>query len=122
MVIRPCAGRSAKRTLNVINYEQNATSLCRLHVATQAREPASLHCRSRWHIHVPREPEEMSFFEELKRRNVFRVGVAYGVAAWVILQVADMRDVEKPIKPMSASWLKAVIEVGSWHRARLIVK
>ena len=32
----------------------------------------------------------MSFFEELKRRNVFRVGVAYGVAAWVILQVADL--------------------------------
>ncbi|MEO2178154.1 MAG: adenylyl cyclase, partial [bacterium] len=32
----------------------------------------------------------MSFFEELKRRNVFRVGIAYGVAAWVILQVADL--------------------------------
>ena len=67
MVIRPCAGRSAKRTLNVINYEQNATSLCRLHVATQAREPASL-----------------------LRFTVVRVGVAYGVAAWVILQVADL--------------------------------
>ena len=32
----------------------------------------------------------MSFFEELKRRNVFRVGVAYIVAAWVMLQVADL--------------------------------
>ena len=32
----------------------------------------------------------MSFFEELKRRNVFRVGVAYVVASWVILQVADL--------------------------------
>lgn len=32
----------------------------------------------------------MSFFEELKRRNVFRVGVAYIVAAWVLLQVADL--------------------------------
>ena len=32
----------------------------------------------------------MSFFEELKRRNVFRVGVAYGVAGWVLLQVADL--------------------------------
>ncbi|MDH4020499.1 MAG: hypothetical protein OEU84_12955, partial [Xanthomonadales bacterium] len=32
----------------------------------------------------------MSFFEELKRRNVFRVGIAYGVAAWVLLQVADL--------------------------------
>ncbi|MFT5768257.1 MAG: TolB-like protein/Tfp pilus assembly protein PilF, partial [Lysobacterales bacterium] len=32
----------------------------------------------------------MSFFEELKRRNVVRVAVAYGVAAWVLLQVADL--------------------------------
>jgi TolB-like protein len=32
----------------------------------------------------------LSFFDELKRRNVFRVGIAYGVAAWVLLQVADL--------------------------------
>ncbi|MFT5139941.1 MAG: hypothetical protein ACI9CB_001599, partial [Rhodothermales bacterium] len=32
----------------------------------------------------------MSLFEELKRRNVFRVGVAYIVASWVLLQVADL--------------------------------
>ncbi|MDX1459867.1 MAG: hypothetical protein R3348_02310 [Xanthomonadales bacterium] len=32
----------------------------------------------------------MSFFDELKRRNVFRVAVAYIVAAWVVLQVADL--------------------------------
>jgi TolB-like protein len=32
----------------------------------------------------------MSLFNELKRRNVFRVGVAYVVAAWVFLQVADL--------------------------------
>jgi TolB-like protein/Flp pilus assembly protein TadD len=31
----------------------------------------------------------MSFFEELKRRNVFRVGIAYAVMAWVLLQAAD---------------------------------
>ena len=31
----------------------------------------------------------MSFFEELKRRNVVRVGVAYVLAAWVLLQVAE---------------------------------
>jgi TolB-like protein/Tfp pilus assembly protein PilF len=28
----------------------------------------------------------MSFFDELKRRNVFRVGIAYGVAAWLLIQ------------------------------------
>ncbi len=32
----------------------------------------------------------MSFFEELKRRNVFRVGIAYAVAAWVLLQLTDV--------------------------------
>ncbi len=33
--------------------------------------------------------EAMSFFAELKRRNVFRVGVAYVVMSWVLLQAAD---------------------------------
>jgi TolB-like protein/Tfp pilus assembly protein PilF len=32
----------------------------------------------------------MSLFEELKRRNVFRVGIAYAVAAWVLLQMFDV--------------------------------
>ena len=29
----------------------------------------------------------MSLFEELKRRNVFRVGIAYAVVSWLLLQV-----------------------------------
>ena len=32
----------------------------------------------------------MSFFDELKRRNVFRVGVAYLIVAWLVMQVADV--------------------------------
>ncbi len=32
----------------------------------------------------------MSFFTELKRRNVFRVAILYLVAGWLILQVADV--------------------------------
>ncbi len=32
----------------------------------------------------------MGLFEELKRRNVFRVGIAYAVVAWLVLQVADI--------------------------------
>ncbi len=32
----------------------------------------------------------MSFFEELKRRNVVKVAVLYVVASWLILQVADV--------------------------------
>jgi hypothetical protein len=31
----------------------------------------------------------MSLFNELKRRNVFRVGIAYVVAVWLLLQVID---------------------------------
>jgi TolB-like protein len=31
-----------------------------------------------------------SFFEELKRRNVVRVGIAYAVGAWVLLQIFDV--------------------------------
>jgi len=32
----------------------------------------------------------MSFFTELKRRNVFRVGIAYAVVAWLVMQFADV--------------------------------
>ncbi len=32
----------------------------------------------------------MSFFDELRRRNVFRVGIAYAVATWVLIQIADI--------------------------------
>ena len=31
----------------------------------------------------------MGFVAELKRRNVFRVGIAYLVLAWVVIQVTD---------------------------------
>ena len=31
-----------------------------------------------------------NFFEELKRRNVFRVGLAYAAIAWLILQASDI--------------------------------
>jgi len=31
----------------------------------------------------------MSFFKELKCRNVFRVGIAYTVATWLLIQVTD---------------------------------
>jgi hypothetical protein len=32
----------------------------------------------------------MSFLAELKRRNVVRVGIAYTVASWLLLQVTDI--------------------------------
>ena len=30
-----------------------------------------------------------SFFGELKRRNVYKVAIAYGVVAWLLLQAAS---------------------------------
>ena len=32
----------------------------------------------------------MSFFGELRRRNVFKVGAAYVVVAWLLIQLADI--------------------------------
>ncbi len=32
----------------------------------------------------------MSLFQELKRRNVFKVGIAYAVTTWVLLQLTDV--------------------------------
>ena len=32
----------------------------------------------------------MNFYNELKRRNVFRVAVAYLVASWLLLQIVDV--------------------------------
>jgi TolB-like protein/Tfp pilus assembly protein PilF len=32
----------------------------------------------------------MSFVKELKRRNVFKVGIAYLISCWVIIQIADI--------------------------------
>ncbi len=32
----------------------------------------------------------MSLITELKRRNVFRVGVAYAIVAWLLLEVASV--------------------------------
>lgn len=31
----------------------------------------------------------MSFFAELKRRNVIRVGIAYAAVSWVLAQIAE---------------------------------
>ena len=32
----------------------------------------------------------MSVYGELKRRNVFRVGIAYVITAWLLLQIIDV--------------------------------
>ena len=41
----------------------------------------------------------MSFFNELKRRNVVRVAIAYAVASWVLIQIGDVaaQNFEAPV-------------------------
>lgn len=39
---------------------------------------------------VQKESSNLSLFRELKRRHVFKVGIAYVVVAWLILQVSDV--------------------------------
>ncbi len=53
----------------------------------------------------------MGFVSELKRRNVFRVGVAYAVSAWLVLQVADLvvEHIEAPGWVMDLMFLLVII-------------
>ena len=53
----------------------------------------------------------MSFFAELKRRNVFRVGIAYVVVAWVLLQAIDftLDIISAPNWVMQVFFLAAVV-------------
>ncbi len=37
----------------------------------------------------------MSLIAELKRRNVFRVGVAYAIVSWLALQLEQLRRMEQ---------------------------
>lgn len=48
----------------------------------------------------------MSFFEELKRRNVVRIAVLYVVASWLILQVADVLFGAFELPPV---WMRLVV-------------
>ena len=53
----------------------------------------------------------MSFFAELKRRNVFRMGIAYVVVAWVLLQAIDfaLDIISAPNWVMQVFFLAAVV-------------
>ena len=48
----------------------------------------------------------MSFYAELQRRNVFRVGIAYLLVAWLLLQVTD---IVAPILELPAVFNKGVL-------------
>jgi len=54
----------------------------------------------------------MSFFEELKRRNVVRVGIAYAVAAWVLLQIFDVVGEILELPEWGGKLILAMLVVG----------
>ena len=55
---------------------------------------------------------ERSFFSELKRRNVYRVGLAYGVASWLLLQVIDVVEPIIGLPEWVAKFVLVLLAVG----------
>ena len=54
----------------------------------------------------------MSLFAELKRRNVFRVGAAYVVVSWLLLQVVDVVSPILEFPDWTAKLILLVIAIG----------
>jgi len=54
----------------------------------------------------------MSLFAELRRRNVFRVAMFYGVAAWVLLQVGDLLFGALGVPPWGLKLLLGLLLLG----------
>ncbi len=54
----------------------------------------------------------MSFFSELKRRNVFRIATAYAIAAWLLLQIADLVLDNTSAPPWVIQSLFVIVGVG----------
>ncbi|MFN2166225.1 MAG: hypothetical protein ACK2U9_08165, partial [Anaerolineae bacterium] len=54
----------------------------------------------------------MTFLEELRRRSIFRVGIAYVVAAWILLQVLDVIGEILELPPWGGKLLLVIIIVG----------
>ena len=54
----------------------------------------------------------MSLFAELKRRNVFRVGIAYAVVAWLLLQLAEVLYEILDLPPWAPRLVLLVLAIG----------
>ncbi len=53
-----------------------------------------------------------SFFAELRRRNVFRVAVLYGIVAWLILQVSDIAMPALRLPEWTLSFVLYLLAIG----------
>jgi len=54
----------------------------------------------------------LSLFKELKRRNVFRVGIAYAVISWLVLQVVDVVVPILALQPWVSKLVLLLLAVG----------
>jgi TolB-like protein len=54
----------------------------------------------------------LSFFTELKRRNVFRVGLAYAMISWLVLQVTDVVVPILSLQPWVGKLVLLILAVG----------
>ena len=54
----------------------------------------------------------MNFIDELKRRNVFRVGIAYLAASWLLIQILETLFPVFGIAEMSIRWVVIVLAIG----------
>ena len=54
----------------------------------------------------------MSFFEELKRRNVVKVAVAYLVSSWVLIQVSETLQELMSLPEWAASFVLFALIIG----------
>jgi TolB-like protein len=54
----------------------------------------------------------LSFFKELKSRNVFKVGIAYVVVAWVIIQLADVLAPQLNLPDWTARMITFIVLLG----------
>ncbi|MGB5543368.1 MAG: hypothetical protein WBO15_08210, partial [Gammaproteobacteria bacterium] len=54
----------------------------------------------------------MSFFEELKRRNVAKVAVLYLIASWLLLQVTDVLSSLLPVPEWAGSLVVMLLALG----------
>ena len=59
----------------------------------------------------------MSFYAELKRRNVFKVAIVYFAVAWLLLQVSDTLVPALHLP----EWFVSAVAADSWfsHRSHL---
>ena len=52
------------------------------------------------------------FFEELKRRNVFKAALAYIIAGWLIMQVVDVMFPALQLPEWTVTFVAALVMIG----------